>query len=383
MKLWQYLDDNKLAEHLRTGMVDVRYHKSLPLRIFTFSKETVYKNAWDDVTEKCRGLIVGPGDVIVARPFEKFFNLGTDYRPETWLENLPTTQPVILDKLDGSMGTLYEFQGYSGIATKGSFHSDQAEWATAWYRKNCPNPQWPAGFTPVFEIIAESVQHHVVDYAGQHTLVLLALINNATGEEASYNDCYHWAYVNGLKVADVYAKTLAEAVADDRPNAEGYVCSWLRPGQAPLKVKVKHPSFLKLQKIVHAATPSAILEALVAGNYDLLNEWMYQTAASPLVDWVQDWVCKFNGEYGRLLVESSQLFNAARFEQAIIDGGRKTFAEYVKGKNDALAPICFAMLDGKNYSPVIWKIVEKTFDKELGKPFAVEQETEVYECSST
>jgi RNA ligase len=379
------LDTEILHGYIASGHVDVRYHKTLPLRICTFSKKVVYENAWDSVTEKCRGLIVDDKGIVIARPFEKFFTINTDYRPETWIQNLPNTEPIVLDKLDGSLGILYKYQGVSGIATKGSFHSDQAEWATAWYRKNCPNPQWPVGFTPVFEIIAESVQHHVVDYAGQHTLVLLALIDNETGEEASYNECYHWAYINGLKVADVYAKTLADILAEDRSNAEGYVCSWPRPGQPPLKVKVKHPGFLKLQKVVHAATPKAILEMLTSGDVDQLNDWMNNLPASPLVVWIQDWVCKFNAEYGRILLQARQLYQRANINFMMNEetNGRKAFAEYVKANGRELTPVCFAMLDGKNHSKIIWKLIAHNFREELSKPFAVTDGQEVYECSST
>lgn len=247
MHISEYLDTSLLRDHLNNGLVEVRYHKSLPLHIYTFSKKTVFENAWDVVTEKCRGLIVDDSGFIVARPFEKFFNLNTDFRPETLIQNLPETEPIILDKLDGSLGILYQQDGVSGIATKGSFH---------------------------------------------------------------------------------------------------------------------------------AATPKAILEALTTGNYALVEEWMYSTTASPLVDWVQDWVCKFNAEYGQVLITSTRLYNAASFEAVLLDGGRKTFAEYVKSQNNRLAPVCFAMLDGKDHSKVIWKLVEQTFENEVSKPFAIEAECE-------
>lgn len=374
MYLFEYIDGTKLTEHVRNGLVDVRHHRSLPLDIYTFSKRTVYDNAWDDVTTKCRGLIVGPDSKIVARPFEKFFNVDTSYRPETHMANLPAFPfPMVAEKLDGSLGIHYQYNGRHGIATKGSFHSEQAEWATRWYNRVCINPQWPEGYTPVFEIIAETVQHHVVHYYGNEELVLLALINNATGEEADYNTVYHYAYLNGVRAVDIYHKSLDSVVLEDRKNKEGYVLSWPRPGQPPLKVKVKHPGFLSLQKVVHAATPQAILDALISGDVDLLNTWIGQTDA-PIGQWVKSWVTKFTWKYGEIIHKSNRAFQHAVMVagRAPSDEARKFFAEHVIHNAPEYKTVCFAMLDGKDWQKQVWKIVEKLFAAELGKPFALE-----------
>lgn len=374
MYLHQYLDESLLVKHLREGMVDISHHRSLPLQIFTFSRRTVYENAWDDVTTKCRGLIVGPHSKIISRPFEKFFNVDTSYRPETYFANLPAAPfPIVTEKLDGSLGILYQHEGQHGIATKGSFHSEQAEWATRWYNRTCINPQWPAGYTAVFEIIAESVQHHVVHYDGREEMVLLALINNRTGEEADYNAVYHWACVNGLRTVDIFHKSLDGVLLEDRPNKEGYVCSWPRPGQPPLKVKIKHSGFLALQKVVHAATPKAILEALTAGNVSLLDTWIGQTN-DPIGQWVKSWVTQFNFKYAEILLKSQNVAMKAGMlaELAPEMNVKKAFAEYVHKYGSEYAPVCFAMWDGKDVSARVWKLVSNYFTAELGKPFVTE-----------
>ncbi len=82
MRLDNYMDVVKLERHIKDGLVMVNHHKELPLRILTYSRKVVLEDLWDDVTTKCRGLIVGPNQQIIARPFEKFFNLNTSYRPE-------------------------------------------------------------------------------------------------------------------------------------------------------------------------------------------------------------------------------------------------------------------------------------------------------------
>lgn len=377
MHIDRYIDPVKLGEYLHEGLVEVRHHPSLPLDLYVHSRRCTLEQVWDEVTCRTRGLIVSRNTgVVIARPFEKFFNCNTTWRPETLVSALPLTKPTISEKLDGSLGVLYTWAGQSAIATKGSFTSDQAVWATQWYADKIGahwqytdgNDKWPLGWTPVFEIIAESVQHHVVHYNGREEMVLIALINNETGEECDAASLEGWAARNGLRSATSYNKSLGDVLNEDRKNAEGYVLSWARAGQPPLKVKVKHPSFLELQKVVHAATPRSILEALTAGNVDLLNAWIGQTN-DQLGQWVQGWVAKFNGKYGTVLLRCKLLTNAAL---STCDS-RKEFADYVNADTheNAHPSVCFAMLDDKDHKRIIWKLVEKAFESELGKPFAL------------
>ena len=198
-----------------------------PLDLYVHTRAATLENFWDETTTKCRGLIVHreTGE-IVARPFEKFFNVDTSWRPETCVSNLPLTKPVISEKLDGSMGTLYKWRVPSpsvydpsgesedteqlAIATKGSFHSDQAKWATEWYHNHLQGAEWPEGYTVMFEIIAESVQHHVVHYNGIEELVLIALIKNETGEELNPESLKLWGRRNGVRVTDLYDRKVWE-----------------------------------------------------------------------------------------------------------------------------------------------------------------------------
>lgn len=381
MLLKNYIDPDVLSKYVEEGLVDFKTHPTLPLRLYCYSRCCTLGQLWDEVTTKTRGLITDHNGSIIARPFEKFFNINTIWRPETCLSNLPRTLPFIAEKLDGSLGVLYTWEGKSAIATKGSFISDQAIWATAWYDRfvgadeklSDGSYKWPQGFTPVFEIIAESVQHHVVHYDGREELVLIALINNVTGEEIANWDLAFWATRNGIRSAKHYIKTLGDVLNEDRKNAEGYVLSWPLPGQPPLKVKIKHESFLVLQKVVHAATPKAILEALVFGNVDLLNTWIGQTN-NQLGQWVQEWVAKFNLKYGTILLKSKLAANMATSKAE----NRKEFAEIIHAESlkskDVTPGVCFVMFDGKDHKRLIWKAVEKAFTSELSKPFALIEE---------
>lgn len=370
MTIDQYMDVDKLTKYIEEGIVDERKHPTLPLTILCYSRRATYEDIWDDITCKCRGLIVADDGTVVSRAFEKFFNIDTITKPETHITNLPKTQPQVFDKLDGSLGILYEWKVsgetvVSGIASKGSFTSDHANWATAWYMKNCKNPQWPDGYTPVFEMICQSVQRHVVFYDMPDQLILLALINTETGEEASYNEVYYYAGLNGLKAADLFAKSVGDVIEEDRENKEGYVLSWPRAGQTPLKIKVKHETFLKLQKIVHAATPKAVLEALMDRDFTTIETWK-ASAAPELAEFVERWSNALCESYGRILAKAKRIVDAGLMSH---QGNRKEIAAYfLQPDNRYYSKICFTMLDGKDPSRPAWALVQDEFKDELTRP---------------
>ena len=383
MHLYSYMDVVKLERHIRDGLVMVNHHKSLPLRILTYSRKVVLEDLWDDVTTKCRGLIVGPDQIIAARPFEKFFNVNTTYRPETYVANLPRMLPIGTEKLDGSLGILWTLSSnfnwafdpmvdkYRGIATKGSFHSDHATWATLHYLDHYKYAEWPENYTPIFEIINEQIQHHIVHYGGPGKLVLTALINNETGEEADYNTCYFWAKRNGMEIVDIFGKTLEEMISEDRSNHEGYVLSYPQPGAPPLKVKIKHANFLTMQHIVHSATPRAILEALENNDQDLIYNWT-STVPGPVTDWIQDWVVRLRSAEDDIARKAYTLYSSL----GKTTHSRKEFAENVIKTAPELAPICFAMLDRKSYNRQLWRAVREQFGEELTKPFTTATEAD-------
>ena len=66
MKIGDYLDKEKLAQYVADGIVTASPHPTLPLVILTYGRKVVYENLWDDVTTKCRGLIIDIDGTIVV-----------------------------------------------------------------------------------------------------------------------------------------------------------------------------------------------------------------------------------------------------------------------------------------------------------------------------
>jgi RNA ligase len=373
MKLYQYLDTEKLVDHVKSGIVEVRCHKTLPLKIYCYSKRATFESIWDDVTCKTRGIIVTNDGDVVARPFEKFFNFDTSFRPETLPAALAAEAfaPYVQDKLDGSMGTYWEYDGHFGIATKGSFHSEQAEWATQWLQEHYSRTKlpryWMHPYTPVFEIICQKIQHHVCHYEPKddNTLRLIGMVNRQSGEELLGRVLEHQASINGLEAAhpirvalekfDYGMIGLLECLLEaKRPGKEGFVLSWARSGAPPVKVKIKHEEFLRLQKIAHYTTPKVVFEYVRDGNYTEINE-VVRLAPPWLSSQVKEWVTNYQDAHDRISGEARYIVSLALSKCTT----RKEFAAYfLQPEYKDLSAVLFNILDEKDYKKTAWDLVE-------------------------
>ena len=374
MKIWDYLQITPAAfnkDYVDTGLVDVAFHPQFPLELLTYGREAVHTNNWDSVIRKCRGIIYSTEtEEIIARPFEKFFNLRTagmdETDPDTWLET--PTEPEVWEKMDGFLCTMYTYNGQSYIASKGSFDSPHAKWATAWYRKNVKGV-WPEGYTPVFEGICSSIRI-VVDYEKFEGLVLLALVNRETGEELETYLMHACANENGVEDPRQFPITWKDAsnksLDTEVENFEGYVLVWRRPGQTPFRLKVKYVDYLRLHRMVSGVSAKAILQGLSDPAYKgELNGWINES--NPWFSkFVSQWVRALTVRHEEYMSQALAAYTEIREINRVKVGQlpyesmgaeRKAYAlEFAKYPE--IKGILFAMLDGKAASAVAWKLTK-------------------------
>ena len=375
MKIFDYLgiDEATFQEkYIETRLVDISYHGDnfeSPLVMFTYGRECVKQQAWNSVTTKCRGIIWNLQTYdVVSRPFEKFMNLNTSGMPETNGDQITREPDAVVEKVDGFLCTMYTFEGQEYIASKGSFHSPHAKWATAWYRRHLGHYEWPAGYTPVFEGICPSLRI-VVDYGHREELVLLALVNIETGEEVNGKILEIWAAQNGLHTPTTYLmswKAASRASIDpNTKNFEGYILVWNRPGATPFRLKVKYVDYLRIHRMVCGVSPKAIFQELSSGHYTGdLEIWLDQS--TPWFNkFVNKWKNALETRYDEIANRATEAMqNACRavrpvqyeFEVVRAFIPRKEWAEEFN-KTPELAAVLFAMLDGKDPAQIIWKKV--------------------------
>lgn len=385
MNFFKYIgvtEDEFIEKYLQAGLVTESVHKTLPLNLFTYSRKCVHDNVWDNVTTRCRGIIINrETDEIVARPFEKFHNYGSTIivpgqeNPEQMGE-----KPAVIEKVDGFMCTLYTYDGVSYIASKGSFHSVHAKWATAEYNKISEH-LWPAGFTPIFEGLCRDLRI-VVDYGDRTGLVLLGLVNIETGEELEPEVLAQWAKINGLTTPKHHVgKNMLDALEETILTAkdgieEGYVLTWYRPDAVPYRLKVKFTEYLRLHRMVTGVSPKRIWEALATPAFRAELDEYINNSTPWFNKFVSKWVRVLRAEYDRLFIGASNAYVTCKETVRVKVGQlpyenmgaeRKAWAlEFQREENKDFTPILFAMLDNKDVSAVIWKRVRELTTN--GKP---------------
>lgn len=334
-------------------------HATADLLIHNYSNSCQFDGAWDGITTQTRGLITDLEGNIVARPFKKFFNLGQT--PETDLGKLMELgEPLMYEKLDGSLGIQYYIDGVPHIATRGSFNSDQAIWATKWiqdkFYPTTPLKDFLGGYTYLYEIVYPS-NRIVLNYGERAELVLLAVINTETGNE---QDHVTEAKRLGLSYAKPFEGTLTELqeyVKNLPPEEEGFVLFYPQVG---LRVKIKGEEYVRLHRLITGFSNKSIWELLANGqNFDELLE--------KVPDEFFEWVRRVKMD----LEHSFDYFHEIT-GQALEDikdlPTRKEQAEKILKDHKDISQLLFGVLDKKNIDSMIWKMIKPKF----AKPFKID-----------
>jgi RNA ligase len=357
-------DMDLFAAMLAEKFIRVQQHSTEDLFIVNYSESAVYTKTWNEVTLQCRGLIYDKYSRVVARPFKKFFNLG-EYGPEhIWSEGLVE----VTDKMDGSLGILYQYpsNGQWAIATRGSFHSDQATKATQILREKYPRWTPPHRTTTyLFEIVYPS-NRIVLDYGDQEDLVLIGGVNQWNGRCVSPRTLGIGQPFPHTQI--FHADSLAEALAiPPRQNAEGIVVRFVADD---MMVKIKQEDYVLQHAIVTNCTNRSVWEILSRGESlpekaafmpDEFHAWMVRTARQLQFE-KELWIDLSQQEYDQLLwVLSAGHPNG---------WSRKDFAELaLKSRNRAAM---FKLYDGHPLDELAWKAVRPA---EIVRPFAQTEET--------
>lgn len=366
---------DRLQVYKFKGLISIQKHPYYNLWIHNYTPKAQYERVWDETTTMCRGLILDANGHIVSRPFPKFFNLD-----ELSSSDIVFSKPFrAYDKMDGSLGILYETPDGQrmyrhAVATRGSFDSAQARWATQYYQQNYSqiyDP--PKGVTLLFEIIYPA-NRIVVDYRGMQGLWLLAAIDNETGRDVEIDN---WPGPRadsvdvdpGTKPRDV----LASLDLVDDGNTEGLVLVFDWPKEGPnRRVKIKMEEYKRLHRVITGVSTKTVWEYLATGNNineildnvpDEFYSWVRKTAQELSDRHAEEYA--FHVKEFKMVLDYlwPQFEGEEQHEQAL--GNRKEFAMGVKEMfvNQKMA---FALLDRKDINPMIWADLKP----EYSRPFA-------------
>ena len=348
------IDLSAFREREALGLIACRPHPTGKLLIWNYTQKCQFEQAWDEVIIQARGLITTPAGEIVARPFEKFFNL------DQHQGDLPLEPFTVTAKMDGSLGILYWLDGKPQIATRGSFTSEQAAKATTMlYEKYGGRlTSLPPSYTYLFEVIYPD-NRIVVDYGAMEDLVLLAVIHTETGHEVDI----HWPTASRV-FRDVFPlvkrydgiSDIAQLRAIEEENAEGFVIRF----RSGLRLKLKFAEYVRLHRLITKVNARVIWDLLRSGQpFDELLE----RVPDEFYAWVKRTRDALTAQFSLIEMQCQEVVKQVqdlptRKEQAAV---------IVKTRYPGVA---FAMLDQKNYQETIWKLLHP----EATRPFKIDEE---------
>lgn len=256
-------DDRIYSKHYDNG-----------LRQYHYGPEVKHDDLWTDELLKYRGIIKDKKCNTVARPFDKFFNVGE--RENTKIEVLRKGRgkpDYVMEKYDGSMIILFHWNNDWHVHTKMSKISDQVQWT----KKKLSKHDVYQHLNPRCTYILEAVYPRnriVVDYEEEH-LFLIGIKENLgagdvwidlpperideRGEEIPYIEGPEWKE---------NTKTLTELQSEvksyDPENSEGKVLLW-GDSEITYRAKLKVPEWFELKR-KYEFTPLSLWEAMERGK---------------------------------------------------------------------------------------------------------------------
>jgi RNA ligase len=321
------------------------------LILFNYTIHAAIENRWNFFERISRGIILDKqtGE-IVARPFDKFFN---------WHEKCSVPRPnqrnrrivEVTEKMDGSLGLLYRNKGEYFIATRGSFSSDQALWATNYLHSGSTGLDFiPNECTLLFEVIYPE-NRIVVDYGNRKELVLLAARNRFTGVYYSGKFCDDISNKFGFGRPIDYSELsgspdhILSHVGHWDSNHEGVVAVF-DDGKGNLsRWKFKSAEYCRVHKIVSTLSFKNILKGVQDGSID---------AVIPLIpEHFQEEVYGYLTEIQQTITHVKSMTYSMFMSAPKND--RKTFALWVKDNVPDWQTYMFALLDNKDITPIIFK----------------------------
>ena len=349
----------QLNKYYEDGLLYKQVHPTLPLTIWNYSESVQYEKKWDEITLSCRGLVTDNEGNVVARPFKKFFNIEEN-------KHTPTEEFDVYEKMDGSLGILFNYKGEWVLATRGSFTSDQSVKGAELLQKydyNRLNPD----YTYLFEIIYP--ENRIVCTYDFEDLVLLGMIHTKDGDEVNIHsgneDIRFKNLLNnlGCNIVKIYDgisdySYLKQTISNNR---EGFVVKFSNGD----RIKIKGEEYLRLHKIMTNLSTTGVWEVLSTGGK--MEDYL-KDVPDEFYKKVKMYVQSLN--YGHYLYSEyagkmHDGFRYGKYGDKEVEPTKKEFSEHLERNNvhPKGKSICFAMWDKKPYDHIIWKYLKPKFEK--------------------
>jgi hypothetical protein len=271
MQLQTFLRTQGLSALTTQYQIKVNRHNTFPhLVCLKYSQQE--SPMGETIVQQCRGIIIDENNdwSIVSYPYDKFFNHGEAHAPK-----IDWNTAQVYDKLDGSLMTLYHYQGEWRVQSSGTadaagevggfdFSFQQLFWQV-WDELGYRLPK-ETDYCFMFELMTP--YNRVVVQHDRNQLILHGVRNCQTLTEAPpqlWADRYGWDLVQTFALTNL-KDILTAAQTLDPLAAEGYiVCD-----ASFRRVKIKSPQYVALAHLRESFSPRRLLEVVINNEGDEL-----------------------------------------------------------------------------------------------------------------
>ncbi|MFE5296683.1 RNA ligase [Streptomyces sp. NPDC056632] len=393
------LPPHELAAAVAAGHVTRKSHPELPLSIYTYTRVCQYEGVWNEVTTRCRGLVADDRTGrIVALPLPKFFNVSEHESDRPYAPALPDEPFEVYEKVDGSLGVVFHYDGRWRVASKGSFASTQATWAQRRLDATDTTALVP-GVTYLMEIVYPE-NRIVVDYGTCRDLVLLAAHRPDGTEIPLAEAAKAWHGIGSvvtvhppMPLDELLKLTETNTLPDGSPasgmDAEGFVLRFA----SGVRAKAKIAEYVRLHKVLTGVTERDIwrghgIQRFAGTSAKILAQGLGLSMAElggirsaggrpldALLEQVPDefdaWVRSVIARLEEEFAAREQAVEEAYASLAHLADDRGTFARAVRELPDRqLRSALFLRLDGRRTDLLLWRALRP----EAADPFTTDEE---------
>lgn len=283
--LQQYLRNGGSLEELTAKYaIAIKRDSDYPhLCLFKYSQ--IESPMGEPIVQESRGIILDSSDNwrIVSRPFDKFFNTGEGHAAK-----IDWTKAIVQEKLDGSLMTLYFYDGIwrvsssgnssaSGIIYNSGMPRDEAEKYQSYrfsdYFWDCFNKQnlwFPVNTEHCYMFELTGPLNRVVIPHEKASITLLGARNIVTQKELLAHEVNDWLGTNYPTVSYHSYASLEEVIESFGTKSplshEGCIVLSIDENRKFNRQKIKHPGYVAIHHAKDGFNEKAFLEIVRTGE---------------------------------------------------------------------------------------------------------------------
>lgn len=261
-----------------------------------------------ELVRKARGLVLDKDGTIIARPFEKFFNLDElqakhhkDLPSDVKALSQPLDEPFeVMDKRDGSLVIMYTYQDEIIPSSSGSVYSAHSEL----FQKHIDTKLTTAqkeflrelGRTHTIMWEYTSPKNKIVLSYKEDEMVVIGLIETQTGRDYSHAEIVEIMEPHGIPVVELLdLHTLEEVIdyVDSTADIEGVIIRY----ESGHRLKLKTEEYFEKSKTSQMLNPNAphstknfeaVIDLLMSGREgdldDILSRDYYEDSFVEIIE---------------------------------------------------------------------------------------------------